>query len=289
MEEKHVANVPDGDPVVESASATTDHEHNHAGVGPVVGVVCALAVLCLLALGVGGCTSSLLVAGVPYYWDLDDGYGYDDYDGWDGYGWDDDYDGWDGTSPYDGWDGGLGWDDRASVDKLTLEGGLEAYVESYDVTIDDYVAASDYSGVPQGVRDWVKGLCTLDATANGTVVSKLRPALASAEDGDDEAAAKAVEEARQTAADAAVQAAGLADALPEGVEGREARLLAKAARAVAERWDDTADALAALGEAAAGNGSATLDDFEDTCREGLNTVADNGYESLMEALSLSAS
>ena len=189
MEEKHVANVPDGDPVVESASATTDHEHNHAGVGPVVGVVCALAVLCLLALGVGGCTSSLLVAGAPYYWDLDDGYGYDDYDG---YGWDDDYDGWDGTSPYDDWDGGLGWDDRASVDKLTLESGLEAYVESYDVTIDDYVAASDYSGVPQGVRDWVKGLCALDATANGTVVSKLRPALASAEDGDDEAAAKAV-------------------------------------------------------------------------------------------------
>lgn len=269
MEEKHVANVPDGDPVVESASATTDHEHNHAGVGPVVGVVCALAVLCLLALGVGGCTSSLLVAGVPYYWDLDDG--------------------WDGTSPYDDWDGGLGWDDRASVDKLTLESGLEAYVESYDVTIDDYVAASDYSGVPQGVRDWVKGLCALDATANGTVVSKLRPALASAEDGDDEAAAKAVEEARQTAADAAAQAAGLADALPEGVEGREARLLAKAARAVAERWDDTADALAALGEAAAGNGSTTLDDFEDTCREGLNTVADDGYESLMEALSLSAS
>ena len=126
MEEKHVANVPDGDPVVESASATTDHEHNHAGVGPVVGVVCALAVLCLLALGVGGCTSSLLVAGAPYYWDLDDGYGYDDYDGWDGYGWDDDYDGWDGTSPYDDWDGGLGWDDRASVDKLTLESGLEA-------------------------------------------------------------------------------------------------------------------------------------------------------------------
>lgn len=289
MEEKHVANVPDGDPVVESASATTDHEHNHAGVGPVVGVVCALAVLCLLALGVGGCTSSLLVASVPY-WSQDGGYGYDDGYGWDdgyGFGWDDD--GWDGTSPYDGWDDGLDWGDPASAGELTLERGLEAYVGSYDVTIDDYVAASDYSGVPQGVRDWAKGLCTLDATTNGAVVSKLRPALASAEDGDDEAAVDAVEEARRTAADAAAEAAGLADALPEGVEGREARLLAKAARAVAERWDDTADALAALSEAAAGTGTATLDDFEDACQEGVDAVADDGYESLMEALDLSAS
>lgn len=290
MEEKHVANAPDGDPVVESASATTDHEHNRTGAGPVVGVVCALAVLCLIALGVGGCTSSLLMASVPY-WSLDEGYGYG-YD--DGYGWDDGYDwgdgyGWDGSGPQDGWDDGLDWGDLASAGGLTLENGLETYVSSYDVTIDDHVAASDYSGVPQGVRDWAKGLCTLDATTNGAVVSKLRPALASAEEGDDESAAEAVEEARQTAADAAAQASGLADALPEGVEGRVARLLAKAARAVAERWDDTADALAALNEAASGAGTATLDDFEDACQEGVDTVADDGYESLMEALELSAS
>ncbi|MEY8436796.1 hypothetical protein AAK967_03500 [Atopobiaceae bacterium 24-176] len=277
MEDKNI--VPANDPVVESASASTDHEHNRAGAGPVIGVACALVVLCLLGFGIGGCVSSVLMAAVPpySYWD-DWGNGYD----WDdSYGWDDDY-------GRDGSDNGFGLGDHASNAELTLEDGLTSYVNRYDGSLDDLVSATDYAGVPAPVRDWAKGLCTLDADTNDAVISLLRPALASAEDGDEGTAAEAVKKAQAKAQETAAKASELSSALPEGADGRVARLLSKAALAVSERWDCASEALGDLARAADGAKGTSLGDFEDTCEDGLGAMADEGYDSLMEALELSA-
>lgn len=279
MEERNI--VPADEPVVESASATTDHEHNRAGAAPVVGVACALVVLCLLGFGIGGCVSSALMAAVPpySYWDnWDDGYGWDD-----NYGWDDGYD-WDGH----GSDHGFGLNDHALGASLTLERGLASYIDQCDGSLNELVSATDYAGTPAAVRDWAKGLCTLDADANDAVVSLLRPALASAEDGDDDAAAEAVRKAQEKAVETATKASELSSALPEGASGRGARLLSKAALAVSERWDCAAEALDDLAKAADGAKGTSLGSFEDTCEDGIDAMVGEGYDNLMEALELSA-
>lgn len=267
---------------VESASATTDHEHNWAGAFPVVLTVVVLAVLCLFGALVGGCTSSLVRSAVLYdSWDRYDDYDYFDYyddEGLDGLGLDDGFDLDTGTD--DWWEGLSG-----SSAPRDLEEGLALYVDDFDITVNSMVGASSYSGVPAEVRDYVQKLCSIDAKANEDVMSGLRPALATVEGGGAPAGAKeAIASARDRARKAAEEVAALA---APTADKKVSRLLADAASEVEDRWNDAADALDALGLAADEDDGESLAEFDDCLDGARSSLFDAGLD-LMDALDAAA-
>lgn len=224
------------EPVVESASATTDHANNHATTttwGVLIGGAIAVVVLCL---AMSSCVSSLVTA-ASYMYD----YGYDDY-GYNGYGqgWDDfDLDDLGGYLDEDGSWPNTGW---GTQNPIQLQEGLELYLGYCDESLDLYVGASDYAGAQASVRDYVKKVCSLDNSANEQVTSLVRTALATLDANGDPS--QDLGGAVAAAKDAAHQIKALE--VPSDVSSSVKAELSQGVAACQGRWETAAQALQAL-------------------------------------------
>lgn len=144
---------------IETASATTSPDNANSGNAAYVIVAATLGVLILLSALFGRVIGSAL----GYVLDdlggeLSDDYDLlDPYDGFDDYG--DDY--------------GYGYDES---DEVSVDDALSLSLAPYTETIDNDLAATEYSGVPGDVRDWVRDIVKTDRSYNDQVIDALNAA-----------------------------------------------------------------------------------------------------------------
>lgn len=218
-------------PYVESASGTTNPDNGNSGPAAYVIAAVAAAVL-LLSLGtLASCAKEVLATAVETYGDevlnefTDDGFGFED-----------DYD--DLTDEelekqfkeyLENRESG-GSEVDTSEPELSLSEALAQNLALYGDTIDDGVSASDYAGVDDDTRSFVRSLANLDSEAASTVVRHLRAAARA----EGEETLAEVELALDTADQTAESLAALD--VPEGMSDAQAELLAGAREAAAKRW-----------------------------------------------------
>lgn len=258
------------EPVVESASATTDHANNHATTatwGVLIGGAIAVVVLCL---AMSSCVSSLIAA-ASYMYD----YGYDDY-GYNGYGqgWDDfeldDLGGY--LDDDDSWPN-AGW---GAQNPIELQEGLELYLGYCDESLDLYVGASDYAGAQTSVRDYVKKVCSMDNAANEQVTSLVRTALATLDANGDPS--QDLGSAVAAAKDAARQIEALE--VPGDVSSSVKAELSQGVTACQGRWETAAHALQALLE----GDDISEGDWRDLLAESAENPNNDAADDFLEAL-----
>lgn len=161
--------------VVESASATTSEDNQKSGNAAYFITAGALVVLIALSMGLSGCISAIanraLRDAINYSQDngSSNGYGLGNGNGSGrqyGYGY-----GYGNGS-------GSGSSSGSSVgSSLSVSDALNLNLSVYNVTIEDGVSASDYSGVSNEVRSYVLSIVRTDSDANAQVVNHLDAAI----------------------------------------------------------------------------------------------------------------
>ncbi|MDD3486148.1 MAG: hypothetical protein PHI26_05915, partial [Atopobiaceae bacterium] len=187
--------------VIETASATTDSEHNRSGYAAYVIVVAVIAACLLLASGISSCVSAVFGAmlgseyGSSSSNDYGDGYGY-------GYGSESEPD----TGSLEdllGGDSSTGQGADVTKESLTQENALyyDLYLYTYDISSE--VAATDYSGATSNVSTYVRSLVSVDDEADTAVASHLNAAAKAGDDTDtvNSELASAAQVAEQATAD----------------------------------------------------------------------------------------
>jgi hypothetical protein len=270
------------DPIIESASATTDHVNNKSGVAAYVIAGVVVAVLCLLTLSMTSCMSSILDA-----YEYDDAYGYgsgssNGYGNSYGYGNNNGYGSYGSDS-----DSSSNSYGSSSSDTLTQGSVLSYDLMLYDYSITDEVAATSYSGAQASVADFSRAIVKIDKEANAKLVTHLRVA-ASATDDDTVASELAAANDVATQAKADIDALVVPSDSVEGSASTSARyiigLLDDAQGDASSRWSSILTIIS-IQQDPAGRTMSTLESY-DYYEDSYTTSCG---QSLVSALEASAS
>lgn len=219
-----------GEPVVESASATSSSARNVSGSAAYVIFGAVVVALCLVATSVGGCASRLALAAGGYGDELLGGLS-------------------EGSGSYSS-DGGSGSEYGSDLessststsssdyesDAYTTDEALAADLSVYDGCVTDEVSASSYSGSQTVVSDYVKQICSIDKRYNTQLVSALRAAARDSSSADEQLAT-----ARSLCAQAKADLDAVAIPTATGSSaGDIAGYLSDAKFDTETRWDDIA-------------------------------------------------
>lgn len=217
------------EPLIESASATTSSSRNKSGYAAFVIAGIALAVMCLLASTVAGCTSSLIVAAIgnnDYYGSSINGNGY-------GYG--------NGYGNSSGGSGSSGSSSSSSSTYTTSD--VLDDLGSLDIADDGISQSMSYStipsDVPSDVSTFVSSIVSVDDTYTEQLVAHLKAAATAS---DSSSASKELSSAQEIAkkAQAELDAIGTPSGDASSYVASDA---ADAKRYAIQRWSDIATEL----------------------------------------------
>lgn len=177
---------------------------------------------------------------------------------------------WDADPPSSGTD-----DSGQTADELSLSEALDLDLAPYYLTVDDGVKATDYAGVPDDVRTYVRDVLSADSKAQQEVASLLNAAARS-----DDAASQ-----MQAVADAANSGREAIESLdvPALADATVSADLAEAHQATLERWDAIVAELEILSQGASADSPIPLSDLQEA-DDGVSEKTDEAAEDFTEAL-----